>query len=137
MCMLILCDYHHFPDTSRPRRDREVEGVDYHFISRPDFERAILNREFVEHGEFEKAYYGTSFNSIRDVVKKDKICVLNLHPLSLKLLKNSDLMPFVVFVAPPNLDQLRQKKRKLNVPFKVRPPVIVDNQFHNPIRADN
>jgi MAGUK p55 subfamily member 5 len=45
-------------DTSRPRRDGEVPGVDYHFISRQQFEADILDRKFVEHGEYEKAYYG-------------------------------------------------------------------------------
>lgn len=45
-------------DTSRPRRDGEVPGQDYHFISRQQFEADILSRKFVEHGEYEKAYYG-------------------------------------------------------------------------------
>lgn len=45
-------------DTSRPRRDGEVLGKDYHFISRQQFEADILARRFVEHGEYEKAYYG-------------------------------------------------------------------------------
>jgi MAGUK p55 subfamily protein 5 len=48
----------HFIDTSRPRREGEVPGVDYHFISRQQFESDILARKFVEHGEYEKAYYG-------------------------------------------------------------------------------
>lgn len=47
-----------FIDTSRPRRDGEVPGQDYHFISRVQFEADILSRKFVEHGEYEKAYYG-------------------------------------------------------------------------------
>jgi MAGUK p55 subfamily protein 5 len=34
--------------------------VDYHFISRQQFEADILARKFVEHGEYEKAYYGKS-----------------------------------------------------------------------------
>lgn len=45
-------------DTSRPRKENEVAGQDYHFISRTQFEADILNRKFVEHGEYEKAYYG-------------------------------------------------------------------------------
>lgn len=45
-------------DTSRPRREGEVPGQDYHFISRQQFEADILARKFVEHGEYEKAYYG-------------------------------------------------------------------------------
>lgn len=106
-------------DTSRTRRETELDGQDYHFISRAQFEADILSRKFVEHGEYEKAYYGTSIMAIRAVVNSGKICVLNLHPLSLKILKSSDLKPFVVFVAPPSLEKLRQKKQKLGEPVKV------------------
>nr|CAD7594113.1 unnamed protein product [Timema genevievae] len=97
-------------NTSRARKDGEVDGHDYHFISRAQFELDILSRKFVEHGEYEKAYYGTSLDAIRSVVNSGKICVLNLHPQSLKILRNSDLKPFVVFVAPPSLEKLQQKK---------------------------
>ncbi|XP_055700690.1 protein PALS1 isoform X3 [Phlebotomus papatasi] len=106
------------PHTSRPRRDGEVPGQDYHFISRAQFEADILARKFVEHGEYEKAYYGTSLEAIRTVVGSGKICVLNLHPQSLKLLRASDLKPYVVLVAPPSLEKLRQKKIRNGEPFK-------------------
>ena len=98
------------PHTSRPRRDDENNAADYHFISRLQFEQDILARKFVEHGEYEKAYYGTSLEAIRTVVSSEKICVLNLHPQSLRILKSSDLMPYVVFVAPPSLQQLKRWK---------------------------
>ncbi|XP_028037179.1 MAGUK p55 subfamily member 5 isoform X2 [Bombyx mandarina] len=106
------------PHTSRPRKDHEVPGQDYHFISRTQFEADILNRKFVEHGEYEKAYYGTSLEAIREVVNSGKICVLNLHPQSLKILRNSDLKPYTVFVAPPSLEKLRQKKIRNAEAFK-------------------
>ncbi|XP_048266381.1 protein PALS1 isoform X2 [Bombus terrestris] len=106
------------PHTSRPRKDSEVDGQDYHFISRSQFESDILCRKFVEHGEYEKAYYGTSVEAIRSVVNSGKICVLNLHPQSLKILRNSDLKPYVVFVAPPSLEKLRQKRIKNNESVK-------------------
>lgn len=48
-----------------------------------------------------------------------KICVLNLHPQSLKLLRASDLKPYVVLVAPPSLEKLRQKKERNGEPYKV------------------
>ena len=105
-------------DTSRPRKGSEVDGQDYHFISRSQFESDILCRRFVEHGEYEKAYYGTSVEAIRTVVNSGKICVLNLHPQSLKILRSSDLKPYVVFVAPPSLEKLRQKRLKNNESFK-------------------
>lgn len=105
-------------DTSRPRKESELDGQDYHFISRAQFEADILARRFVEHGEYEKAYYGTSLEAIRAVVNSGKICVLNLHPQSLKILRNSDLKPYVVFVAPPSLERLRQKKIKNGESYK-------------------
>lgn len=108
-----------YSDTSRAKRDSELNGQDYHFISRQEFENDILQRKFVEHGEYEKAYYGTSIKAIQVVVNSGKICVLNLHPLSLKILKSSDLKPFVVFVAPPSLEKLRQKKQRQGETVKV------------------
>ncbi|CAH0393662.1 unnamed protein product [Bemisia tabaci] len=106
------------PHTSRARKDGEIDGQDYHFITRAQFEADILSRKFVEHGEYEKAYYGTSIDAIRSVVNSGKICVLNLHPQSLKILRGSDLKPYVVFVAPPSLEKLRQKKIRNGEAYK-------------------
>ncbi|XP_067138667.1 protein PALS1 isoform X1 [Centruroides vittatus] len=118
----LMEDTEHFaaavPHTSRPRRDGEVNGVDYHFISRTQFEADIVLGKFVEHGEYEKNYYGTSLDAIRAVVNSGKICVLNLHPQSLKILKYSDLKPYVVFVAPPSLEKLRQNRIKSGATVK-------------------
>ncbi|CAG9819507.1 unnamed protein product [Phaedon cochleariae] len=74
--------------------------------------------KFVEHGEYEKAYYGTSLDAIRSVVHAGRICVLNLHPQSLRILRTSDLKPYVVFVAPPSLEKLRQKKIRNGESYK-------------------
>lgn len=65
------------------------------------------------------SFTGTSIDAIRSVVNYSKICVLNLHPQSLKILRSSDLKPFVVFVAPPSLEKLRQKRLKNGEPYKV------------------
>jgi guanylate kinase len=53
-------------------------------------------------------------------VASGKICVLNLHPQSLKLLRQSDLKPYTVLVAPPSLEKLRQKRIRAGEPYKVR-----------------
>ncbi|CAL1299256.1 unnamed protein product [Larinioides sclopetarius] len=106
------------PHTSRPKKDSEVNGVDYFFISRAQFEADILAGRFVEHGEYQKSYYGTSIDAIRSVIESGKTCVLNLHPQSLKILKKSDLMPYVVFIAPPSLEKLRVNCMKMDVSVK-------------------
>ena len=67
-------------DTSRLRREDEEDGKDYFFTARHLFEADIRANKFVEHGHYQKDYYGTSLESIRTVVNSGKICVLNLHP---------------------------------------------------------
>lgn len=71
--------------------------------------------------------------AIRAVVAIGKICVLNLHPQSLKLLRSSDLKPYVVLVAPPSLEKLRLKKIRSGEPFKVSDSeckFVVQNKQH-------
>lgn len=63
---------------------------------------------------------GTSLDAIRSVVASGKICVLNLHPQSLRLLRASDLKPYTVLVAPPSLEKLRQKRLRTGEPYKVK-----------------
>jgi MAGUK p55 subfamily protein 5 len=101
------------PHTSRSRRDGEIDGIDYHFISRQQFEQDIKDGKFVEHGEYEKNYYGTSLGAIEAVVQSGKICVLNLHVHSIPILRQghagAKLKPYFVFVAPPaQMDKLNR-----------------------------
>ena len=56
-----------------------MDKKDYNFISRTAFEDDIAAHKFVEHGQYEGHYYGTSLSSIRDVVNRGRVCVLNLH----------------------------------------------------------
>lgn len=67
-------------DTSRSPRDGEVNGVDYHFVSRATFEKDIADSRFVEYGQLEKNFYGTTMDSIRQIIAAGKVCVLNLYP---------------------------------------------------------
>lgn len=77
------------PHTTRNRRDREIDGADYHFITSSEFELYIRQGKFVEHGLYEGNYYGTSLGSIEAVVQSGKICLLNLHVQSIHILRQS------------------------------------------------
>lgn len=99
------------PHTSRPARGDEVNGKDYHFVTKAEFEADIVSNKFVEHGELEKNLYGTSLDAVRQVINTGKICILVLHPESLQVLKSSDLKPYIVFVYPPNMEKLRQMQK--------------------------
>lgn len=75
------------PHTSRNKREGEIDTIDYHFITRSQFESDIRDGKFVEHGEYEKNYYGTSLTAIEAVVQSGKICVLNLNIHSIPILR--------------------------------------------------
>ena len=73
-----MCLVYFIADTSRPPRNGEIDGKDYHFISQSAFQSDINSHKFVEYGQFEGEYYGTSIDSIK-AVTNSKACVLNLH----------------------------------------------------------
>lgn len=58
-------------DTTRPKRDYEHDGRDYHFVeSREEMERDIQNHLFIEAGQYNDNLYGTSVASVREVAEK-------------------------------------------------------------------
>ncbi len=61
------------PDTTRPRGDGEIDGQDYNFVSRSQFEEYVSSRRFVEHGEFDRQLYGTTLDAIRTVINSGKV----------------------------------------------------------------
>jgi len=67
------------PDTTRPPRPGEVNGVQYHFVSREDFSSLLNRGGFVEHAEFSGNLYGTSKQAIASIVESGKRCILDIE----------------------------------------------------------
>lgn len=95
------------PYTSRLPREGEEDGIHYHFVTRERMEEDIIDGKYLEYGEFDGALYGTKLDSIREIIGSGKVCVLDCSATCLKVLKTSDYLPFVAFIAAPTLDQLR------------------------------
>ncbi|XP_037341835.2 protein PALS1-like [Pungitius pungitius] len=102
------------PHTTRSRRDCELSGRDYHFVSRQTFEAELAAGKLIESGDYEKNLYGTSTDSVRQVINTGKICVLCLHTQALKVVRSSDLKPYIIFIAPPSQERLRALLAKDN-----------------------
>ncbi|XP_059200841.1 MAGUK p55 subfamily member 7-like [Centropristis striata] len=100
------------PHTTREKRRQEKEGVDYHFVSIRMFEEDILNHRFVEYGRYGGHYYGTSLDSVHRVMAEDRVCLLNMHPNKIKHVYTSEFKPYVVFVKPPRIEELRLTRRR-------------------------
>lgn len=68
---------HSVKDTTRPKRDYEVDGRDYHFVtSREQMEKDIQEHKFIEAGQYNNHLYGTSVQSVREVAEKVSIKVI-------------------------------------------------------------
>ncbi|XP_071775171.1 MAGUK p55 subfamily member 5b isoform X1 [Centroberyx gerrardi] len=95
------------PHTTRNPRIHERNGREYHFVSRVTFEADLAAGKFIESGEYEKNLYGTSTDSVRHVINSGRICLLCLHTRSLRVLRSSNIKPYVIFIAPPSQERLR------------------------------
>nr|CAD7413381.1 unnamed protein product [Timema poppensis] len=105
---LINSDPEKFGVTSRPPRVLEEDGRGYWFIDRETMEEEIREHRFLEYGEHNGHLYGTKLDSIREVIRDGKMCVLDCSPAALKILHNSsEFMPYVIFIAAPGMEQLK------------------------------
>ncbi|XP_066441716.1 protein PALS2 isoform X1 [Eleutherodactylus coqui] len=95
------------PFTSRKPREDEKDGHAYRFVSRSEMEADVKAGRYLEHGEYEGNLYGTKIDSIHEVVMAGRTCILDVNPQALKVLRTSEFMPYVVFIAAPELDTLR------------------------------
>ncbi|XP_026078569.1 MAGUK p55 subfamily member 3 isoform X2 [Carassius auratus] len=97
------------PHTTRPRKSHEKEGVEYHFISKQAFEADIQSNKFIEHGEYKNNQYGTSLESIRSVLVRSKVCLVDVQPEALKILRTAEFKPYVIFIRPRIPEICRQR----------------------------
>ncbi|XP_075211320.1 MAGUK p55 subfamily member vari isoform X2 [Lycorma delicatula] len=97
------------PKTSRPQRELEENGRSYWFVDRETMEQEIKEHKFLEYGEHNGHLYGTSLDTVRDIIRQGKMCVLDCSPASLKILHNSsEFRPYVIFIAAPGMELLKQ-----------------------------
>ncbi|XP_034386680.1 disks large homolog 1-like isoform X3 [Cyclopterus lumpus] len=101
------------PHTTRPRRDYEVDGRDYHFMSsRELMEQEIQEHKFIEAGQYNSHLYGTSIQSVKEVADKGKHCILDVSGNAIKRLQLAGLHPIAVFIRPRNVDNILEMNKR-------------------------
>nr|XP_019954113.1 PREDICTED: disks large homolog 1 isoform X1 [Paralichthys olivaceus] len=101
------------PHTTRPRRDYEVDGRDYHFMSsRELMEQEIQEHKFIEAGQYNNHLYGTSIQSVREVADKGKHCILDVSGNAIKRLQMAGLHPVAIFISPRNVDNILEMNKR-------------------------
>jgi len=95
--------------TTRPRRGKEEDGVDYFFIDKPEFEEKKSRGFFVESAEVHGNLYGVSYAQIETAVNAGRAMILDIDVQGAKTLTKKFPDALTIFVMPPSLDELRRR----------------------------
>ena len=96
--------------TSRPPRPGEVDGVNYYFVSREEFQSMIDRNEFVEYDYHMENYYGTLKSEVLKKTENGNM-ILDVEPNGALAIREIYPDATLIFVAPPTLDALEQRIR--------------------------
>jgi guanylate kinase len=96
--------------TTREPREGEVDGVDYYFVTKEEFEEGIKSGEFLEYAKVHDNYYGTSLKPVKKALNEGKLVIFDIdvqgHRLVREALGNSITS---AFITPPSLKELESR----------------------------
>ncbi|CAI2718114.1 guanylate kinase [Nitrospina watsonii] len=100
--------------TTRPPRQNERNGIDYHFINGEQFETMQKNDEFLESAWVHNHFYGTACETLRRHRERGEDVVLELDPQGAASIRKLNLDAVFIFILPPSLQELERRLRKRN-----------------------
>ena len=102
--------YFSISTTTRAMREGEIDGVDYHFVSREEFIADIESDNFLEYATVHGNYYGTSLKPVRKALAKGKLVIFDIDVQGNMAIKNrlGDITTSV-FITPPSLSELERR----------------------------
>lgn len=95
--------------TTRPARPGEVDGTDYHFVTRDEFERRIQDEDLLEWAEYNGNLYGTPKADLLGRLRAGEHVVLDIENHGAAQVKANHPEATLVFLAPPSLGELRRR----------------------------
>jgi len=101
-------------DTSRKRRTGDIEGKDYYFISKEDFELKIQNDQYLEYARVFENYYGTSKKEVETKFRHSNL-ILELDWQGAYAIKKLFDKAQLIFLLPPSLKTLKDRLKKRNL----------------------
>lgn len=116
--------------TTREKRIREKEGVDYYFVDQRDFQKKINRDEFVEWAKVFGDYYGTPKKNIQTAERKKKVLLLVLDVQGGLAIKRRYPESVLIFILPPSLSEL--KKRLVN--RRTDSPEMIKKRLHTALK---
>jgi guanylate kinase len=98
--------------TSRPPRGQEKNGVEYHFVSKENFQKMIDNGDFVEWAEVYQDLYGTSVSSLRSQITVGLDVIMDIDVQGARNIKEYFKEAVLIYALPPSLEVLEKRLRE-------------------------
>ena len=95
--------------TTRALRPGEVDGLDYHFISEEDFLTSKNNNKFIESQKVYDNFYGTTYDSIDEILHSGKDAILEIDYKGMLLIKSKIPSSKSIYIIPPSIDELHKR----------------------------
>ena len=97
--------------TTRGPREGEVDGREYFFISRQEFEKRVANNEFLEHAEYAGNCYGTPRDYVLSLLQRGVSVILEIDVQGAMQVKRRMPESVSVFILPPSFEELEHRLR--------------------------
>ena len=105
--------------TSREPRENEVNGKDYYFVTKEEFERSIKNNEFLEYAIVHSGqYYGTPKSKIEDYINNGINVILEIDIQGALKVKELIKDAIIIFIMPPSMEILKERLINRNTETK-------------------
>jgi guanylate kinase len=95
--------------TTRAPREGEVDGVDYFFKTKEEFEQLITEGKLLEYAQFVGNYYGTPVDYVRETLDRGKDVFLEIEVEGAKQVREKFPDGLFIFLAPPSLSELKNR----------------------------
>ena len=120
--------YFSISTTTRIPREGEVNGVDYFFVSKEEFENDIKNDDFLEYALVHGNYYGTSLKPINKALNENKLVIFDIDVQGHEIVRNklNDIITSV-FITTPSLSLLEERLNSRNTDSKD----VIENRIKN------
>ncbi|KAK2495530.1 hypothetical protein MC885_017196 [Smutsia gigantea] len=111
--------------TTHSKKSDEMDGREYHYVSKETFESLMYSHGMLEYGEYKGHLYGTSVDAVKAVLDDGKICVMDLEPQGIQAARTHELKPYVIFIKPSNMSGMKQSRKNA----KIITDYFVDMEF--------
>ena len=98
--------------TTRAPREGETDGVNYHFLTREDFEQRIADGKFIEHAEYCQNLYGTLVSEVDGRLEQGLNVILEIEPQGAMKIREKRPDAVFIFIVPPSVGELRRRLKK-------------------------